>query len=86
MIFAVMMHQSFIFPILNKFTVLDDRGSQADLSLARANGFPAAKGLPEDASRQTTRMSANVSGYGQTMRITLNDNLLRPDLPRRFSP
>jgi len=30
-----------------------------------------------DASKQTTRMSANVSGFGGTMRITLNDNLLR---------
>jgi STE24 endopeptidase len=30
-----------------------------------------------DASKQTTRMSANVSGFGSTMRITLNDNLLR---------
>ena len=30
-----------------------------------------------DASRQTTRMSANVSGFGKTMRITMNDNLLR---------
>lgn len=30
-----------------------------------------------DASRQTTRMSANVSGFGKTLRITMNDNLLR---------
>jgi STE24 endopeptidase len=30
-----------------------------------------------DASRQSTRMSANVSGFAGTMRITLNDNLLR---------
>ncbi len=37
-----------------------------------------------DASRQTTRMSANVSGFGQTMRITLNDNLLRRGSPQEI--
>jgi len=30
-----------------------------------------------DASKQTTRISANVSGFLGTMRITLNDNLLK---------
>ena len=35
-----------------------------------------------DASRQSTRVSANVSGFLNTMRITLNDNLLnRCSLP-----
>ena len=34
-----------------------------------------------DASTQTTRMSANVSGFGNTMRITLNDNLLKRGSP-----
>ena len=37
-----------------------------------------------DASRQTTRISANVSGLGQTMRITLNDNLLRRGTPEQI--
>jgi Zn-dependent protease with chaperone function len=37
-----------------------------------------------DASRQTTRMSANVSGFGSTMRITLNDNLLRRGSPEEI--
>jgi STE24 endopeptidase len=47
------------------------------LSMARANGIPAKDVFQIDASRQTTRMSANVSGFAGTMRITLNDNLLR---------
>jgi len=38
-----------------------------------------------DASRQTTRMSANVSGFANTMRITLNDNLLKRGSPEEFS-
>jgi STE24 endopeptidase len=78
LIFFIMIAPVFIFPLLNKYTVLDDpRITKPILSLARANGIPAQKVYQVDASRQTTRMSANVSGYGQTMRITLNDNLLR---------
>src|SRR5260221_1923969 len=78
LIFFIMIAPVFIFPLLNKFTVLEDpKITQPILSLARANGIPAEKVYQVDASRQSTRMSANVSGYGQTMRITLNDNLLR---------
>jgi STE24 endopeptidase len=78
MVFFIMIAPVFIFPLLNKFTVLENpKVTQPILSLARANGIPAQKVYMMDASRQTTRMSANVSGYGQTMRITLNDNLLR---------
>jgi len=85
MTFAVMIAPVFIFPLLNKFTVLDDpRITKPILSLARANGIPAQKVYQMDASRQTTRMSANVSGYGQTMRITLNDNLLRRGSPEEI--
>jgi len=36
------------------------------------------------ASRQTTRVSADVSGLGSTMRITLNDNLLRRGTPEQI--
>ena len=78
LIFFIMIAPVFIFPLLNKYTVLEDpRITKPILSLARANGIPAEKVYQVDASRQTTRMSANVSGYGRTMRITLNDNLLR---------
>jgi STE24 endopeptidase len=78
LIFFIMIAPVFIFPLLNKYTVLNDpKITKPILSLARANGIPAQKVYQVDASRQTTRMSANVSGYGQTMRITLNDNLLR---------
>src|SRR5258708_19814833 len=78
LIFFIMIAPVFIFRLLNKYTVLDDpKITNPILSLARANGIPAQKVYQMDASRQTTGMSANVSGYGQTMRITLNDNLLR---------
>jgi STE24 endopeptidase len=72
----------FIFPIFNKITKLNDPKVTAPiLSLARANGIPAREVYQIDASRQTTRMSANVSGLGKTMRVTLNDNLLRRASP-----
>ncbi|MGC2526972.1 MAG: M48 family metallopeptidase [Candidatus Acidiferrum sp.] len=78
LVFFVMIAPVFVFPIFNKYTVLDDpRITKPILSLAHANGIPADKVYEVDASRQTTRMSANVSGFGSTMRITLNDNLLR---------
>jgi len=85
LVFFVMIAPVFIFPLLNKYTVLEDpRITQPILSLARANGIPAQKVYQVDASRQSTRMSANVSGYGQTMRITLNDNLLRRGSPEEI--
>ena len=52
--------------------------------MAHANGIPANDVYEIDASRQTTRMSANVSGFGNTMRITLNDNLLRRGSPEEI--
>ena len=68
----------FIVPIFNKVTRLSDpKITEPILRLARANGIPAHDIYQVDASKQTTRMSANVSGFGQTMRITLNDNLLK---------
>jgi STE24 endopeptidase len=47
------------------------------LSMARANGIPASHVYVQDASKQTKRVSAHVTGLGQTLRIELNDNLLR---------
>src|SRR5205814_2120684 len=75
----------FIFPIFNKITALNDPKVTAPiLSMARANNIPAHEVYEIDASRQTTRMSANVSGFGKTMRITLNDNLLRRGSPEEI--
>ena len=85
LVFLVMFGPVFVFPIFNKFTVLDDpRVTKPILSLAHANGIAADKVYGMDASRQTTRMSANVSGFGSTMRITLNDNLLRRGSPEEI--
>jgi STE24 endopeptidase len=85
LMFSVMIAPVFILPIFNKVTRLDDPHITGPiLSLARANGIPARDVFQMDASRQTTRMSANVSGFGRTMRITLNDNLLRRGSPEEL--
>jgi STE24 endopeptidase len=82
LIFFVMIVPVFIIPIFNKVTRLDDpKITQPILSMARANGIPANDVFEIDASKQTTRMSANVSGFGKTMRVTLNDNLINRGSP-----
>jgi STE24 endopeptidase len=81
--FLALIAPVFINPLFNKYTLLADaRVRDPILSLARANGIPATEVYEMDASRQTTRVSANVSGLLGTERITLNDNLLsRCSLP-----
>jgi STE24 endopeptidase len=82
MLFAVLITPVYLIPIFNKVTPLNDpKVTEPILSMARANGIPAKEVYEVDASKQTTRMSANVSGLGSTMRITLNDNLLRRGSP-----
>ena len=75
----------FIQPIFNNPKKLADPKITAPiLKLAHANGIPTNDVWEIDASKQTTRMSANVSGFGKTMRITLNDNLLRRGSPEEI--
>jgi STE24 endopeptidase len=67
----------YIFPLFNTYTKLQDsRVKDPILSMARANGIPATDVYEFDASRQSNRVSANVSGFAGTLRISLNDNLL----------
>jgi len=81
--FAAVIAPVVIVPLFNSPTRLaDPRVVVPVLSLARANGIGAGEVWEIDASKQTTRMSANVSGLLGTERITLNDNLLnRASLP-----
>ena len=68
----------YIAPLFNTYTKLSDpKIKDPILSMARANGIPATDVYEVDASRQSTRVSANVSGFLGTERITLNDNLLK---------
>jgi STE24 endopeptidase len=84
-ILGVLIYPVYILPIFNKVTRLDNpKIVNPILSMARANGIPAQNVYTVDASRQSTRMSANVSGFANTMRITLNDNLIRRGSPEEI--
>lgn len=71
-----------IAPLFNDYKALPDGPLRTRiLSLAHAAGVPANEVYWFDASRQTKRISANVSGFGATTRISLNDNLLNRTAP-----
>jgi STE24 endopeptidase len=68
----------FISPLFNHYESLKEGPLKAEiLSIARSEGIPATDVYEFDASRQTKRVSANVSGMFGTTRISLNDNLLK---------
>ena len=67
----------FIEPLFNTYKPLTKPEiSEPILAMARANQIPVKQVFEVDASRQTTRVSANVSGILGTTRVALNDNLL----------
>jgi STE24 endopeptidase len=67
----------YVAPLFNKYTRLEDPAIRDPiLSMARANGISAKDVFVQDASRQSTRVSAFVTGFLGTERIVLNDNLL----------
>jgi STE24 endopeptidase len=68
----------YIEPLFNTYKPLTDPEIRDPiLAMARANEIPVKQVFEVDASRQTTRVSANVSGFLGTTRIALNDNLLK---------
>ena len=76
--FVSLIEPVYLAPLFNKYTKLEDpRIKDPILSMARANGIPATGVYEFDASRQSNRVSANVSGFASTLRISLNDNLLK---------
>ena len=76
-VFAVVIGPVYLEPVFNKFEPLDEGPLKREiLSMARANGIPATDVYQFDASRQTKRISAHVSGMLGTIQISMNDNLL----------
>ena len=80
---AFLLSPVFVAPLFNDYKPLPEGPPRAALlSLARANEIPTQHLEWFDASKQTTRISANVSGMFGVTRISLNDNLLnRTSLP-----
>jgi STE24 endopeptidase len=68
----------YVEPLFNTYQPLTDaKIRDSILAMAQANQIPVTQVFEVDASRQTTRVTANVAGMLGTTRIALNDNLLK---------
>ena len=82
MVFGMVIGPVWIDPLTNTYRPVSDPTIKAAvLQMARADEVPVDNVYEFDASRQTTRVSANVSGIFGTAAVRLNDNLLRTSLP-----
>ena len=82
LIFEAVIGPTYLEPVFNKFYPLAESPlKQRILSLARANGVPATQVYEFDASKQTTKISAHVSGMAGSAQISLNDNLINRGSP-----
>ena len=79
---GIMIQPVFISPLFNHYQPLPESRLKSEiLSVARSEGIPATNVYEFDASRQTKKVSANVSGMFGTTRISMNDNLLKRCTP-----
>lgn len=80
--FTVLIAPVFIAPLFNEYKPMA-QGPLRDqiIAMARAHDVPADNVYVFDQSKQHKRISANVSGLGPTIRISLNDNLLERSSP-----
>ena len=78
MIVFIALSPIYIEPLFNTYKPLEDGPIKAAvLKMAHANGVPADNVYEFNASKQTTRASANVAGLWGSAAVRLNDNLLR---------
>ncbi|HEX3429767.1 MAG TPA: M48 family metallopeptidase [Rhizomicrobium sp.] len=78
----IMIAPVFVSPLFNHYKPLPESPMKEKiLSLAKANGIPVDNVYEFDASKQSKRISANVSGLFGTTRISLNDNLMNRCTP-----
>jgi STE24 endopeptidase len=72
----------YIAPIFNTFEPMAESPLKTDiLHMAQANGVPANDVMEFDVSRQSNRVTANVSGFLETTRISLSDTLIQRASP-----
>lgn len=77
MVLGLVIAPVYIDPLFNTYTPLPDTPvKRSILAMAQANGVPVSNVYQFDASRQTTRVSANVSGLWGTAAVRVNDNLM----------
>jgi STE24 endopeptidase len=80
--FGIAIAPVFVAPLFNKYTPMPPGPLRTQiLAMAAANHIPADNVYVFDASKQSKRISANVSGLGPTIRVSLNDNLLNRATP-----
>lgn len=80
--FTSMIAPVYVAPLINDYKPLAEGQIKHNiLSMARANGVPADNVWEFDASKQSKRISANVSGLLGTTRVSLNDNLINRSTP-----
>jgi len=78
MVVLVALAPVYIAPLFNTYKPMAESPLKRDiLAMADANGVPATDVYVYDASRQSNRVTANVSGMFGTTRISLADNLLK---------
>ena len=75
---VLVIYPVFIAPLFNNYTPLKNSAiKQQLLSMARANQVNIRQVYVYDESQQTKAFNANVTGFGSTTRIALNDNILK---------
>ena len=84
--FAMLLGPVYIAPLFNTYTELP-AGPVRDriVAMAKSKNIPSEHIYLFDASKQSKAISANVSGIGPTMRISLNDNLLGRSTPQEIA-
>jgi STE24 endopeptidase len=84
--FVTMVWPVFISPLFNTYTEMAP-GATRDriVAMSRTQNIPADHIYVFDQSKQHKRISANVSGLGPTIRISLNDNLLTRSTPPQIA-
>ncbi|VAV92817.1 hypothetical protein MNBD_ALPHA06-824 [hydrothermal vent metagenome] len=72
----------YISPLFNDYTPMEEGPLRTEiLAMAEANGVPAKNVYVFNISKQTDRVTANVSGFLGTTRISLSDTLLQRTTP-----
>ena len=84
--FGMLLGPVYISPLFNTYTELP-AGPIRDriVAMAESKNIPSEHIYLFDASKQSKAISANVSGIGPTMRISLNDNLLNRSTPQEIA-
>jgi STE24 endopeptidase len=81
----VVIEPVFLAPIFNHYYPLKEGPVKTEiLSMARSEGIPATNVYEFNASRQSKRISANVSGFLGTTQISMTDNLINRSSPREI--